>query len=110
MKKIILTAFAVLTLITGCNYDPNALMYGETRHIGIIEGCYVSKYNDVLVYELSFSETPVPEKEVGTTLRIYNMNTFNMHGEEPAVTVEGTCRLIDTLYADNYFLKDYFEK
>lgn len=63
MKKIILTVFAILTLITGCNYDPNALMYGETRHIGIIEGRYTARCKG-LVYEFVFAEEPEKNKEV----------------------------------------------
>ena len=55
MKKIILTVFAILTLITGCNYDPNALMYGETRHIGIIEGRYTARCKGQ-VYEFVFAD------------------------------------------------------
>ena len=47
--------FAILTLITGCNYDPNALMYGETRHIGIIEGRYTA-WCKGLVYEFVFAD------------------------------------------------------
>lgn len=75
MKKIILTAFAVLTLLTGCNYDPYALMYGETRHIGIIEGRYTARCKG-LIYEFVFAEEPEKNKEVQMTLNVYNEPQF----------------------------------
>lgn len=107
MKKIILTAFAVLTLLTGCNYDPNALMYGETRHIGIIEGRYTARCKG-LVYEFVFAEEPEKNKEVQMTLNVYNEPQFSST-EAPDATFRGSCILVSKIYEENYITKEKFD-
>lgn len=107
MKKIILTMFAVLTLLTGCNYDPNALMYGETRHIGIIKGRYTA-WCKGLVYEFVFAEEPEKNKEVQMTLNVYNEPQFSST-EAPDATFRGSCILVSKIHDENYITKEKFD-
>lgn len=107
MKKIILTMFAVLTLLTGCNYDPNALMYGETRHIGIIEGRYTA-WCKGMVYEFVFSQEPEKNKEVRMTLNIYNEPQFSST-EAPDAVFRGSCILVSKIHEENYITKEKFD-
>ena len=106
MKKIISIVFTVLILITGCNYDPNSLMYGETRHMGIIEGKYSAEYKG-LVYEFIFAEEPIKDKEIKMTLNIYIESSYPSK-EIPDATFTGSCCLVSKVYEENYINKDKF--
>ena len=98
MKKLLLIVSCIM-MITACTYNPDSLLYGETRHGELKSGRYIAQIGNLL-YELKIQGSH--EHEANVILTIYKEDPITEE-KSPFVELNGKYRHEDRVKSAGYW-------